>query len=57
MVFKSVALEYLSCPVCDVEVPMGGDEEPGAEVHCPYCESPLKVSKDRKDVFFLRDDS
>ncbi len=56
MVLKKGAEAYLPCPLCDVEVPMSGDEDPGAELYCPYCETPLKLKKDKNDVLFLQDD-
>jgi len=33
----------LSCPICDADVPMDGDEAPGSEVFCAYCRAPLNV--------------
>jgi len=33
----------LSCPICQAEIPLGGDERPGDEVHCYYCGAPCKI--------------
>lgn len=48
--------QYMICPMCDCEIPMGGDEEPGDEVYCPFCETPLKIAKTKTDEFFLMED-
>ncbi len=44
---------YLTCPMCDAEVPVDGDEKPGDEVFCPYCETPLslKIVSDEEAYF------
>ena len=34
-----------SCPICNADVPMSGDERPGDVVYCAYCQAPLKVTK------------
>ena len=52
---KSADMNLL-CPLCDVEVPMSGDEEPGEEIYCPYCETPLKLMKNKDDTLYLKDD-
>ncbi|MBI5599375.1 MAG: sulfonate ABC transporter [Deltaproteobacteria bacterium] len=46
----------LECPLCDCEVPINGDEKPGEQVFCPYCEAPLKIKKDKADKFYLQED-
>ena len=33
----------LSCPICDADVPLSGDEKPGEQVACAYCRAPLLV--------------
>jgi hypothetical protein len=33
----------VSCPICNADVPMDGDEREGDVVYCAYCEAPLKV--------------
>jgi len=39
----------LSCPVCNADVPMAGDEQPGDEAFCTYCGAPLTLTGARKD--------
>ena len=34
-----------TCPICDADVPMSGDERTGDVVYCTYCEAPLRLSK------------
>lgn len=33
----------LLCPICSSDVPLGGDERRGDEIHCPVCSAPLKL--------------
>ena len=47
---------YLTCPMCDVEIPMAGDEHPGEQVYCPYCQTPLALRKTKTDEYFLEED-
>ncbi len=48
---------YLTCPMCDVEIPMAGDEKVGESVYCPYCQTPLALRKERKtDELYLEED-
>ena len=44
---------YLSCPVCDADVPISEDEKVGDEVYCTYCQVPLKLrkTKDKEDMY------
>jgi DNA-directed RNA polymerase subunit RPC12/RpoP len=39
----------LSCPICNADVPMSGDEKRGDEVFCTYCGAPLTVKGSRED--------
>jgi len=39
----------LSCPICNADVPMNGDEQRGDEVFCTYCGSPLTLKSSRED--------
>lgn len=48
--------DYMTCPMCDVEVPMTGEEQVGGEVYCPYCETPLKLLKNKEDELYLVED-
>jgi len=34
----------LACPICNADVPMDGDEQPGSEIFCAYCKAPLKLA-------------
>ena len=31
----------LSCPVCNADLPLAGDERAGDDVYCSYCGAPL----------------
>jgi hypothetical protein len=33
------------CPLCDADLILSGDEEPGDEVFCAYCGAPVKLPK------------
>jgi uncharacterized Zn-finger protein len=41
-----------SCPLCDAELVLSGDEEPGDEVFCPYCGAPVRLPRhpDREEA-------
>ena len=39
----------LSCPVCNADVPMAGDEKPGDESFCTYCGAPLTIKGSKQD--------
>ncbi len=30
----------LKCPICEGDLPLDGDERPGAELYCTYCGAP-----------------
>jgi hypothetical protein len=36
----------LSCPVCDADFALGGDEKPGDAVYCSFCGSPCRITAD-----------
>ncbi len=36
----------LTCPICQADIPLGGDEKPGDEVFCTYCGAPCKIAGD-----------
>jgi len=38
--------QELTCPICQADVPLSGDEKPGDEVYCTYCGAPCKMSGD-----------
>ena len=49
--------EY-SCPVCDADVNLDGDERPGETLFCSYCNSTLKIYRVKgSDDFKLVDDN
>jgi len=39
----------LSCPICNADVPLAGDERKGDEVFCAYCKAPLTLKGSRED--------
>ncbi len=39
----------LSCPVCDADLLLAGDERPGDVVHCSFCSAPFVLQKSAKD--------
>lgn len=46
----------VSCPVCDADVPLAGDEKNGDEVYCAYCRAALTVKLGDEDEIELEDD-
>ena len=47
-----------SCPVCDADLILDGDEESGDSVYCSYCNSKIKLYiKKGSDEFTLSDDN
>ncbi len=47
---------FLTCPMCDADVPLDGDEKKGAEVYCPYCQTPLSFRVGSDDEAFFEED-
>jgi hypothetical protein len=43
------------CPICEAEIPLDGDEEPGDLLLCSYCKVTLKMLR-TKDNWILVDD-
>ena len=35
----------LTCPICEADIPLDGDEKSGDLVLCSYCKSTLKMIK------------
>jgi predicted amidophosphoribosyltransferase len=33
----------LSCPICQADIPLAGDEKPGDEIFCTYCGAPCTI--------------
>ena len=40
----------LTCPICNADIPLGGDERKGEEVFCSVCSAPLKLNADYGDA-------
>ena len=47
---------YLTCPLCDADVSLTGDETVGDQIMCVYCECPLKIKISRDDDLYLVED-
>lgn len=39
----------LSCPICNADVPLTGEEKRGEEVFCTYCKAPLSLKGSSDD--------
>lgn len=51
-------MKTYSCPVCDADLILDGDERPGEAVYCSYCNSTIKIYRDKStDEFRLVDDN
>lgn len=35
----------LSCPVCNADLLLSGDEQPGEEIYCTYCGAPCRITQ------------
>ncbi len=46
----------VTCPVCDADIPVAGDEKAGEEVFCAFCRAPLTVRLGQNDELELEDD-
>lgn len=51
------AMSDLSCPICNADVPLTGDEKPGEEIYCPYCHAPLSLKGDSDGEYELEDET
>lgn len=56
MTSKSSLAGYLTCPLCDAEVPLSGDERIGDQVFCTYCQCPLAMKKTKTEEVYLEED-
>jgi len=36
----------LTCPICQADIQLVGDEKPGDEVYCTYCGAPCTIAGD-----------
>ncbi len=43
-----MASRELSCPICDADLPLAGDERKGDQIFCEYCRAPSRLSADAK---------
>jgi len=57
MALKGAATNYLTCPMCDADIPVSGDEKIGSEIFCNYCQTPLKIrrKKDMEEIYLEED--
>jgi len=53
-----VARDELVCPICQADVPLGGDEKPGDEVACDYCRAPciIRGNPEEDEEWMLEED-
>ncbi len=45
-----------TCPICNADVPMSGEEKAGDEIHCAFCQTPLKVQGSSEEDMDLEED-
>jgi len=45
----------LTCPICDADIPLDGDEKSGDMVLCSYCNVTFKVLKTMNDWTLVED--
>jgi uncharacterized Zn-finger protein len=45
----------LTCPICDADIPLDGDETSGDLVLCSYCNTTFKVQKNMDDYTLVED--
>jgi len=51
------ATKYMTCPMCEAEIPLSGDEKIGEQIFCVYCQMPLKLKKNKEtDEPYLEED-
>lgn len=56
MTFKGTVNNYLTCPMCDADIPVSGDEDIDSEIFCTYCQTPLKLRKKKgTDELYLEE--
>jgi hypothetical protein len=39
-----MATKDLSCPICNADLPLNGDERQGDEIFCTYCGAPSRLA-------------
>lgn len=49
--------QELTCPICQADMPMGGDERPGDEFFCACCGAPgILIAKGEDDELEVEED-
>ena len=49
--------DEVTCPICQADVPLAGDEKPGDEVYCTFCGAPCRlVGRKDDDELELEED-
>jgi len=56
-----MATKDLSCPICNADLPLNGDERKGDEIFCTYCGAPCRLAvnpkkTDDKDEYMAEED-
>jgi hypothetical protein len=51
-----MALREPSCPICDADLPLSGDEKKGDEVFCGYCGAPCRLTQKTDSEDFEADE-
>ncbi|MEE8581029.1 MAG: hypothetical protein V3T33_05505 [Myxococcota bacterium] len=41
--------DELKCPICDGDLPLGGDERAGDELFCSFCGAPSEIKGNPDD--------
>ena len=48
---------YMSCPLCDAEIPVSNEEKEGQDdVYCSFCQLDYKIRKTQDDEIYLEGD-
>ncbi len=54
---EGMAQQELTCPVCQADMPLGGDERPGDEFYCSCCGAPgIIAKKDKSEELEVEED-
>jgi DNA-directed RNA polymerase subunit RPC12/RpoP len=56
-----MASKDLSCPICNADLPLNGDERQGDEIFCTYCGAPCRLAvkpkkQDAADKYMAEED-
>ena len=55
---EALTMKEYTCPVCDADLLLDGDEKPGDYVFCSYCSSTIKIhAAEGSDDYDLIDDN